>query len=131
VLLNSITVAISIPFRVAFENKPKWYSVALEAYLNFVFAIDFIKHFLSPPNLKKTVNQTRRLYYSKKEIAMMYVWTDGLKDLYCMFPIALIRHLNVWENGGFDVWNNLKNLNFERLPRIYKILLCTHLIRAR
>ena len=42
----------------------------------------------------------------------MYMWTDGLKDLYCMFPIALIRSLNVWEDGGFDVWHNIKTLNF-------------------
>ena len=53
----------------------------------------------------------------------MYMWTDGLKDLYCLFPIALIRHNNVWEDGGYDVLNNLKSLNFERLPRIYKLLL--------
>ena len=65
------------------------------------------------------------------------MWTDGLKDLYCMFPIALIRHSNVWEDGGFDVLNikkvfhNLKSLNFERLPRIYKLLLMFHLLRAR
>ena len=56
VLLNSIIVAITIPFRVAFENQPKWYSVTLEAYLNVVFLIDFIKHFLSPPSAKKTNN---------------------------------------------------------------------------
>jgi hypothetical protein len=131
VLFNSIIVAITIPFRVAFENKPKWYSVSLEAYLNVVFLIDFIKHFLSPPSTRKTNNQTRRLYYSKKEIAIMYMWTDGLKDLYCMFPVALIRSQNVWELGGFDVWQNIKSLNFERLPRLYKILLMFHLLRAR
>ena len=61
----------------------------------------------------------------------MYMWTDGLKDLYCLFPIALIRHNNVWEDGGYDVLNNLKSLNFERLPRIYKLLLMFQLLRAR
>ena len=59
------------------------------------------------------------------------MFPEGLMDLYSMFPLAYIRHTNMWEEGGYDIWNNLKSLNLERLPRLYKILLLGHLLRAR
>ena len=123
-------VAITIPFRVAFENKPRWYSVLMESYLNLVFLIDFIRHLLSPPNLKRNA-ANRQSYYTRKQIAILYMWPYGLMDLYSMFPLAVIRYNNVWADGGFDIWTNLKTLNFDRLPRLYKVLLLGHLLRAR
>jgi len=45
ILVNSCIVVMTIPLRVAFELKPRWYSLLLEEFLNAVFLVDMIYTF--------------------------------------------------------------------------------------
>ena len=39
--------------------------------------------------------------------------------------------MSQYENGGKDLWSNVATLNFERLPRLYKLMLIPQIARAR
>jgi len=83
--------------RISFENKPKMFSVSVEAYLNSVFLLDMIRNFLQP-------YQTKDEKYEKspKLIAANYLKSWFLWDLFSFFPLALIRYNNVYEDGGYN-----------------------------
>jgi hypothetical protein len=52
-------------------------------------------------------------------------------DLYSFFPLAYLRFISQYEDGGKDIWSNIKTLNFERLPRLYKLMLIPQIARGR
>lgn len=52
-------------------------------------------------------------------------------DLYGFFPLAYLRYISDYELGGKDDWKNFLTMNFDRMPRLYKIMLLPQILRAR
>ena len=115
-----------IPLRVAFEDSPNWYSVYMEAYFNIFFSIDIIRIFLSPYKMKNNY-----IEYSHKNIANNYLKGWLIFDLFCFFPLALIRYHHRDSPIEQDMAVNIRNLNFNEMPRIYKTMLVPQIIRSR
>jgi len=118
--VNNMIQAFIVIARAAFEDKPKWYSLYLENYMNIVFFLAMIKQFTNPRiDLDK---QTVKFTFCS--IIFEYFKGWFLIDLFCFIPIAHLRAASNWENGSpTDNWQNLIDLNFERLPKIYILIL--------
>ena len=123
-----IVVAIIVPCRVAFETKPKFYSVYFELYMSIVFLIDMFITFNTPINFSKNEIRTN---YNRCEIAKLYFRTWFFIDLYGFFPLAYLRNISEYHEGSHDNVVNLLSLNFERLPRLYKLMLVPQILRVR
>jgi hypothetical protein len=54
-----------------------------------------------------------------------------LFDIYAFFPLAFFRYRSNREDGGGDDIQNILTLNFERLPRFYKMMMTVQLTRGR
>lgn len=127
-LANMIVVAIIVPCRVAFETKPKFYSVYFELYMSSVFLLDMLITFNTPISFSK---KEIRKNYSRTEIAKSYLKTWFLVDLYGFFPLAYLRSISEYEQGSHDGFSNLMTMNFERMPRLYKMMLVPQIMRVR
>lgn len=69
--------------------------VLIEFYLDFVWFIEMIRIFNSP-----YFNENGKMVYNKKQIAMRYLKTWFILDLYAFVPLAYIRFKSKWEEGG-------------------------------
>lgn len=123
-----IIVAFIIPCRIAFETRPNWYSVYFEFYMDIVFSIDIIRMFNTPVKLRRV--QHLETIYARKDIAKAYITRWFIFDLYSYFPLAYLRYISDYEKGSHDEISNLLSLNFERMPRLYKIMLIPQILRA-
>ena len=103
-LINILIVAIFIPTRVAFETKPKFYSVYFELYMSVVFLFDMIITFNTP--VKETQKQIKS-NFNRIDIAKHYLRTWFFIDLYGFFPLAYLRHISDYEKGSHDDFENL------------------------
>ena len=112
--------------RVAFEEKPWIYVVYLEIYLDIVYLIDSIRIFTSPITLPNG-----KINWDRKAIAKNYIFGWFVFDLFAFLPLAYFRYTSDHAKGGRDNLQNLIDLNFERLPRFYKIMLLIQLSRTR
>jgi len=81
-LLNTLVQAFFVIARCAFEDKPNWYSLYLEIYMNIVFGIGFVRNFVKPYLADNTA------VYGFCDIALHYIKTWLLVDLFCFIPIA-------------------------------------------
>jgi hypothetical protein len=123
ILFNSIIVVLAIPARVAFELKPHWYSLAFEFTLDLVFFIDMVYTI--------GTNQIGHKRGELKKKNKQYFSTWFVADLYGFFPLAYLRHISNYDDGGKDAWRNLATMNFDRMPRLYKVMLLPQLLRGR
>ena len=119
--------AFMIVARAAFEDKPNWYSTLLELFMNAVFFVDMIRNFLQPYMQENNVMQHRFC-----SIFCNYIKGWFILDICSFVPIAYFRSVSNWEDGSqTDDLQNLQDLNFERLPKLYIIILLIQLVRAR
>lgn len=124
-LCHCLYYQIFVVSRISFEKKPRLFVVYLDVYMDVVFLIDMIRNF-TEPFMHKGKLETR-----VKQIAKNYLFGWFIMDLYAFFPLAYFRYISKWEEGGKDNVKNLMELNFERLPRFYKIMLLMQMTRAR
>lgn len=104
--------------RVAFEEKPWIYVVYMEIYLDIVFFVDLVRIFTTPITLNNG-----KTNWERKAIICNYLSGWFIFDLFAFFPLAYFRYHSDHAKGGRDNIQNLIDLNFERLPRFYKIML--------
>jgi hypothetical protein len=115
-LITCTVQSIMVIARCAFEDKPNWYSIYLENYMNGVFLLDMVRNILTP---YMDVEQ-KTMVYTFCHILFRYIRTWFLIDLFCFIPIANLRKNSEWADGSAtDDWQNIKDLNFERLPKVY------------
>jgi hypothetical protein len=87
--------------RISFEKKPQLFVVYLEYYMDVVYLIDMIRNFTEP------YMKSGRIVTDRGKIACHYLKTWFIFDLYAFYPLAYMRYISKWEDGGKD---NLKNL---------------------
>ena len=93
--------------------------------MDVVYLIDMIRCFTQP------FSMDGRVVYNRKDIANHYLKTWFIFDIYAFFPLAYFRYVSDYNAGGKDNVKNFLTLNFERLPRFYKLMLIPQLTRAR
>ena len=96
-LIHCIIVAVFYVFRISFEGKPDLYVVILEFYIDVVYLIDMVRIFRSP-----YINENGKVVTDTRMIAMRYIKTWLIIDIYGFFPLALLRYKSKREDGGFD-----------------------------
>ena len=126
-LAHSIFILTFSVARIAFEEKPYFYVVITEFYLDFIFLIDMFR-ILTTPYLNP---YTQKITYKRQDIFWQYARKWMIFDLFAFYPLAYLRYNSDYMAGGFNDWENFKNQNYERLPRFYKGGLLIQLIRAR
>lgn len=114
---HCIYYQIFVISRVSFEQKPQYMVVLLEFYMDIVYLIDMIRCFTQP------FSRDGRMVYNRKDIAHNYLKTWFIFDVYAFFPLAYFRYISDYNAGGKDNVKNFLTLNFERLPRFYKLML--------
>ena len=81
--------------RVAFEEKPRYFVVQLEIYLDLVFFIDMIRIFFTP-----IMDKQNKPVYKRGQIIKNYLSGWFLWDLFAFFPLAYFRYNSSREFGG-------------------------------
>ena len=104
--------------RIAFEEKPWYYVVIYEYYLDAVFFIDMLRIFNTP-----IFTDSGKLVMDRKVIAKKYLQGWFVLDLWSFYPMAFWRYRSSRVDGGKDNLVNFLNQNYQRLPRFYKIML--------
>jgi hypothetical protein len=125
-MFHNIYHLLFIVFRVAFENKPHYFVVLIEFYMDFIYLIDLVRCFTEPYVMfnGKTVSNRRK-------ITVHYVNTWFVLDVYSFYPLAYMRYISKWENGSINSYEMFISQNFERLPRFYKMMLLVQVFRGR
>jgi len=95
-LIHKLYVAFIVVARVSFEEKPEWWMVYLEFYIDVVYFVDLIRCFTQP------YAEGTKIVYDRKAITKKYLKTWFIFDVYSFFPLALIRRLSKWEEGSKD-----------------------------
>jgi hypothetical protein len=126
-LVVIISLSISVPYRIAFEEValPAW--VYIDTALDFLFIIDMILNFFTALE-----NDNGDIIIDRKKIALLYLYSWFLIDLTSSIPITLIQHIITSQESNNDSQNNLVNLRIiklTRLPRLYRLLRLLKLIR--
>ena len=93
-LLHKLYVCFIVVGRISFERKPVIEMVYVEFYMDVVFFIDMIRCFTQP------YMEGTRLITDRNKIVCRYVKSWFLFDVYGFFPLALIRYMSKWEEGG-------------------------------
>ena len=117
-LLNCLSVMIFVVARVGFEEKPWYYVVVYDCYLDVVFFIDMLRIFTTP-----IFNESGKMITNRKLIAKAYISFWFIFDLWGFYPLAYLRYISSYDAGGKDDFDNWMHQNYQRLPRFYKILL--------
>jgi hypothetical protein len=96
-LAHSLYVCIIVVFRISFENKPPIGVVLFDFYMDIVYLIDMFRIFNQP-----YFNENGKLETVKKRIAMRYLKSWLLFDIYSFYPLAFLRFRSSREDGGYD-----------------------------
>lgn len=122
---------IGVVFRIAFENEqPQVAVIFLDVILNLIYLVDMFRCFTHP------FMQNGRRINNRRAIAVNYVKTWFLVDIYCFYPLALVNYFN-WDkdwNGKSDersLFILFITQNFRRSRGLYMVMLFFHLARAR
>ena len=81
--------------RIGFEEKPMYFVVIYEIYMDLVFAVDMIRIFNSP-----IFNESGKMITDRKLIAKAYLKTWLLFDIWSFYPLAYLRYNSNWEDGS-------------------------------
>jgi hypothetical protein len=68
----------------------------LEFYMDIVYLIDMVRCFTEPYYQKNKLIKNRRL------IAIRYLKTWFLLDIYAFYPLAYLRYISNWEDGNLN-----------------------------
>jgi hypothetical protein len=60
---------------------------------------------------------------NRKKIAINYIKTWFILDIYAFYPLAYLRYISVWDEGTLYWFDMFLVQNFERLNRLYKMML--------
>ena len=82
----------AIVARTAFENKPQFFVVILDFYLDFIFIIDMVRCFTQP-----YVTSDGKTVYNRRKIASHYAKTWFILDLYAFYPLTYLRYISNWD----------------------------------
>jgi hypothetical protein len=96
-LVHCIYVCIIVVFRISFENKPSLGIVLFDVYMDVAYAIDMFRIFNQP-----YFNENGKLETNKKRIAMRYLKSWLLFDIYAMYQLAYLRYRSSRDEGGSD-----------------------------
>jgi len=64
-------------------------------WLNIVYIVDMVRIFTSPYQ-----NKHGKFVYNKKQIAVRYLRTWLLFDIYAFYPLGFLRYISKWEEGS-------------------------------
>ena len=124
--VHKLIVAFYIPYKAAFEDEPPWSTVYFDFYLDFVFFIDILIMFNMP-----LYDEKSRLITDRKVISIKYLRTWFIFDLLACWPSSYLRKRSaLWPRTQDDTYNFV-TLNFNSVPRLYRLLLLTKMIRTR
>lgn len=118
--------ALFIIARVSFELKPQFFVVILEIYMDIIYLVDMFRCFTEP-----YVQNDGKIIDNRRKIAIQYLKTWFIPDLYAFYPLAYLRYISKWEDGNIDPFQMFWAQNFERLNRLYKFMLLFQISRAR
>ena len=103
-LMNCMSVMLFVVARVGFEEKPWYYVVMYDCYLDAVFLVDMIRIFTTP-----IFNESGKMITNRKVIAKAYITGWFIFDLWGFYPLAYLRFISVYEDGGKDDVANWMN----------------------
>ena len=89
--------------RVGFEEKPWFYVVIYEWFMDIVFLIDMIRIFTTP-----IFNESGKMITNRKLIAKAYIYSWFIFDLWSFYPLAYLRYNSNYDEGGRNDVENFK-----------------------
>ena len=95
-LVHCLYYQIFVVSRISFEKMPWIYVVYLDNYMNCVYFIDMIRNFTEP------FMRDGRLIINRRLIAVNYIKTWFLFDVYAFYPLAYLRFMSRYEDGSKD-----------------------------
>ena len=119
-------IAIYVPYQVAFQNYPTIETVLFDTYLDFVFVIDIIMTFFRPIK-----GSNSRLITNRQQIAIKYLSSYFFMDLFCCFPFSYIKMKSEFYPRSKDDLKAFFTGNFNSVPRFYKMLMVTKIVRIK
>jgi hypothetical protein len=122
---HCVYIALFVVSRISFEEKPRYFVVCLEWYIDAVYIIDMVRCFTEP------YSHDGKLVTNRRKIVIYYLKSWFLLDVYAFYPLAFLRYISDWNTGSLNAWDMFIVQNYERLPRFYKIMLFLQLGRAR
>jgi potassium channel len=97
-----------------------------DTYMDIVFGLEIIFNFNKP-----NYDADHRLITDRKVIALRYLRSWFLLDLIACLPFSYIKWQSEDTSLSKDDVYNIVTLNFNSIPRIYKILLSIKFVRMR
>jgi hypothetical protein len=130
-LLLIIFIAITVPYRISFEDQtpPVW--LYTDIIIDMLFIIDVSMNFFTAIE-----DDNGELCTDHKKIIMSYVKTWLIVDIISSIPISLIQKLTApapssdpSADGGSGGLLNVRIIKLSRLPRLYRLLRLLKLMR--
>jgi hypothetical protein len=115
-LANNLYYLLYVVYRISFEKKPKVWVIAVDFIMDIFYLVDMLRILTTP-----YYNSSGKIETNKRAIFRRYAGSWLLFDLYAFFPLAYLRYISDYSAGGYDDFQNAKDLNYERLPRFYKL----------
>jgi hypothetical protein len=100
--------------------------VLFDSYLDVVFFIDIILIFNRP-----IYDSNLRMITDRKVIAIKYLISFFILDLICCFPFSYFKLQSEHIPRSKNDLQNLLTGNFNSVPRFYKMMLITKILRIR
>lgn len=113
-LITRVYIAIIIPFRIPFEERPHVFWFSWDCILNVILLIDIFINFCTAFE-----NSKGKIVTNRKTIAWRYIRGAFFLHLLSWFPFTGFRYFNT--GGSHDDSQNFLALKFERLPRFYRM----------
>jgi hypothetical protein len=118
-LLLILFLALTVPYRIPFEDTTPDSWLYLDVSIDSIFMIDVILNFFTAYE-----DENGELITDRNRIAQNYLKTWFAIDLVSSAPISLIQKYST--TGHVD---NIKLLKLSRLPRLYRLLRLIKLMR--
>lgn len=118
-LLLILFLAITVPYRIPFEDTTPDEWVMLDITIDSIFLFDVVLNFFTAFE-----DENGELVIERRRIAKNYIKTWFAVDMMSSIPITLIQKYT--SSGSVD---NIKLLKLSRLPRLYRLLRLIKLMR--
>lgn len=119
-------MATFLPFQIGFLEYPQGIDVIVDLYLDTVFLLEIISLFNKP-----FYDSNSRLITDRKVIAKQYLSSWFVLDVLACLPYSYIKMKSEFTPRSKDDFKNLYSLNFNSVPRFYKIMQCIKFVRIR
>jgi hypothetical protein len=127
-LLIIIALAVTVPYRIAFEDVTPIEWIYIDTFVDFTFIIDMILNFFTAME-----SDQGEVIGDRKQIISSYLKSWFFVDLTSCIPISLIQYLTTNEAAQVDSNGNslvnLRIIKLTRLPRLYRLLRLVKLMR--